>query len=62
MPEKIPEGKMFINIGHLGNTVSASIPLALMDAIEKGLVQRGDKVLLLGTSAGLTLGAILFEY
>ena len=59
---KIPEGKMFINIEHLGNTVSASIPLALTDSIEKGLVQRGDKVLLLGTSAGLTLGAILLEY
>ena len=59
---KIPEGKMFINIENLGNTVSASIPIALMDAVEKGLIQRGDKVLLLGTSAGLTLGAILFEY
>ena len=58
----IPEGKMFINIEKLGNTVAASIPLALMEAIEKGLVERGDKVLLLGTSAGLTLGAMIIEY
>ena len=58
----IPEGKLFINIKKLGNTVAASIPLALMEAIEKGLVERGDKVLLLGTSAGLTLGAMIIEY
>lgn len=58
----ISKDKLFINIDHLGNTVSSSITLALDETIEKGLVKRGDKIILLGTSAGLTLGVMLLEY
>jgi len=53
----------FINvIEHYGNTIAASIPLALCDAINMGKIKRGNKVLLLGTSAGLSLGGLLLEY
>ncbi len=45
-----------------GNCVAASIPIALYDAIEKGKVKRGDEVLMLGTAAGITLGALVFKY
>lgn len=45
-----------------GNTIASSIPLALHVAIKEGRVKRGDKVLLIGTSAGLSLGGIVLEY
>lgn len=45
-----------------GNMISASIPFALFEAIKQKKVQRGDKILLLGTSAGLSIGGILLEY
>ncbi|MDR0299571.1 MAG: 3-oxoacyl-ACP synthase [Streptococcaceae bacterium] len=45
-----------------GNMVSASIPFALDYAIENGKVKRGDKILLIGTAAGLTLNAMILKY
>jgi 3-oxoacyl-[acyl-carrier-protein] synthase III len=42
-----------------GNTSSASIPLALEEAIRKGRVKSGDHVLLAGFGSGLTWGACL---
>ena len=44
-----------------GNTVAASIPLSLLRAQEEGTVKPGDRVLLVGTAAGLTLGAMAVE-
>ncbi len=46
----------------LGNVVAASIPLCLYQAEEEGRLKRGDKLLLLGVGAGMSLGAILLEY
>lgn len=45
-----------------GNTIAASIPLALHEAVQTGRIARGDKVMLLGTSAGFSMGALLMEY
>ena len=45
-----------------GNTFNSSIPLALNEVIDKGLIKRGDKIILLGYGGGLNLGAILLEY
>ena len=41
-----------------GNCIAASIPLALTEAVNGGQIQRGDQILLLGSGAGLALGAI----
>ena len=52
-------------INHLalrGNCVSASIPLTLAEATYSGRIQRGDRVLLIGTGAGLTLGALALTF
>ena len=46
------------NIAFRGNCVAASIPLALCEALEAGQIQRGQRVVLAGTAAGLTLGAV----
>ncbi|MFN8670901.1 MAG: 3-oxoacyl-[acyl-carrier-protein] synthase III C-terminal domain-containing protein [Candidatus Sericytochromatia bacterium] len=45
-----------------GNCIAASIPIALHDALEEGKVERGGKVALVGTAAGLSLGGIILVY
>lgn len=54
--------KFIINIETHGNTSSASIPIALHEAITDGIIKRGDKLCLVGFGAGLTMGAIILEY
>lgn len=50
--------QVITNIATRGNCVAASIPLALCEALEAGLIRRGQRVVLAGTAAGLTLGAL----
>lgn len=45
-----------------GNQVAASLPTALDIAIRDGRIQRGHRLLLLGTGAGLSLGGVILEY
>lgn len=59
---KVSMDKFVITLDHNGNTSSASIPLAFDEAVEKGRIKRGDKVCMVGFGAGLTYGAIIFEY
>lgn len=54
--------KFFVNIEHHGNTSSASIPIALDEAVISGAIKKGDRVCLVGFGAGLTLGAVILEY
>lgn len=46
------------NLAERGNCVAASIPLAFSEAVANRRIGRGQRVLLIGTGAGLTLGAI----
>jgi 3-oxoacyl-[acyl-carrier-protein] synthase-3 len=57
-----PMEKFIVTLDHYGNTSSASIPLALNEGIEKGLIKRGQKLALIGFGAGLTYGGIILEY
>lgn len=59
---EIPKEKYIDILANHGNMISASIPLALHQSIESGRIKRGDKVLLMGTSAGLSVGAVGLEY
>lgn len=54
--------QMVVNLAQRGNCVSASIPLALAEAVHSGRIRRGNRVLLAGTGAGLTLGALALTY
>jgi 3-oxoacyl-[acyl-carrier-protein] synthase-3 len=54
---KIPAERVFINIDRYGNTSSASIPIALCEAVDTGRLQPGDRVVMVGFGAGLTWGA-----
>lgn len=49
-------------IGQLGNCVAASIPLTLLDGIERGDIVRGNKLLLCGTAAGMSFGGALLTF
>ena len=53
--------KMYNNISTRGNTFCASIPIALHDMQEQGLLRKGDKIILLGYGGGLNIGSILME-
>jgi len=58
---KIPEQKFFIDMEETGNTVSASIPIALASAKQKRLIKTGDKIILAGFGVGYSWGAVLIE-
>ena len=57
-----PEEKFFENIQHYGNTSAASIPIALDEMVEKGLLKKGQKIVCVGFGAGLTWGGALLEW
>jgi 3-oxoacyl-[acyl-carrier-protein] synthase III len=58
----IDEERIFSNLSWYGNTSSASIPMALCEAIEQGLVKRDDLLLLVGFGAGLTWAAAAIRW
>jgi 3-oxoacyl-[acyl-carrier-protein] synthase-3 len=58
----IPLEKVIINVDKYANTSSASVPVALDEAIRSGKIRRGDNVLLAAFGAGLTAGAICLKY
>lgn len=58
----IDRDRAAIVLDRTGNTSSASIPLALVDAIEKGRLEDGDLVLLTGFGAGMTWGSALLRW
>jgi 3-oxoacyl-[acyl-carrier-protein] synthase-3 len=58
----IPREKTIVNIERFGNTSSASIPLALFEAVDDGRVHPGDLVLLTGFGAGMTWASALLRW
>ena len=50
------------NLSTNGNCIAASIPMVLHDEIEAKRIQRGQLVLLTGTSAGFSIGGVLIKY
>ncbi len=58
----IPEDRTVVVIDRYGNTSSASIPLALNDAISKGRVHDGDNLLLTGFGGGMTWASAIFRW
>lgn len=58
----LPAEKVFINLDRYGNMSSASIPVALAEAVEKGYLHKGDLLLLVGFGAGLTWGSAVMKW
>ena len=57
----LDKDKVFINLKYVGNTVSASIPIALKDAENQDRLKDGDRVMLVGFGVGLSWGATLIN-
>ncbi len=58
----LPSDKVYVNLDKYGNTSSASIPVALYEAYRKGLIKRGDVVLLVAFGSGLSWGSIVLKW
>ena len=54
--------QVYMNIDRVGNTSSASIPIALDEAVRAGKVEHGDILLFAAFGAGLTWGAALLRW
>ena len=58
----IPRDKVQTNVKWYGNTSAASVPIALNEAVEQGLVHRGKNYILSGFGAGLAWGTLVLRW
>ncbi|HEX2997311.1 MAG TPA: beta-ketoacyl-ACP synthase III [Anaerolineales bacterium] len=59
---KLPMDRFIVNVERYGNTSTASIPIAMVEALEMGKIKPGEKIVMVGFGAGLTWGAIAAEW
>ena len=59
---EVPKEKFFIDMKDSGNTVSATIPIAIESALEKGKIKPGSKVLIAGFGVGYSWAAGIIEF
>jgi 3-oxoacyl-[acyl-carrier-protein] synthase III len=59
---KLPMEKFMVNVERYGNTSTASIPIATIEAVQNGRLHPGDKVVFVGFGGGLTWGALAAEW
>lgn len=59
---KIPMEKVIVELGEMGNTSAATIPVAFDLAVRDGRIKRGQNVLLTAFGAGITSGSLLMRY
>ncbi len=58
----LTEEQMYSNIDKYGNTSSATIPIALRDAVDEGRIKRGEYMVFVAFGGGLTWGASLLKF
>jgi 3-oxoacyl-[acyl-carrier-protein] synthase III len=59
---KIPKEKFYIGLRDCGNTVSSTIPIGLKNALNDGILQPGQLVMLVGFGVGYSWGATLIRW
>ncbi|MFU8795201.1 MAG: beta-ketoacyl-ACP synthase 3, partial [Dethiobacteria bacterium] len=59
---KLPREKVPVNIDRLGNTSSATIPIAIHEELTAGRLHKGDLVAMVAFGAGLTWGGLLMKW
>lgn len=59
---KVPMSKTHMNVDEIGNTGSASVGIALSEAMKLGKIKPGDTVLLAGVGAGFNFGASIWKF
>lgn len=58
----VPEEKVYSNIAEMGNTSSASIPIAMDECIQSGRIKDGTTVLLTAFGGGVTWGGTVIQF
>lgn len=58
----VDENRFYSNVQNIGNTVSNTIPIALKDALENGLIKKNDYVLLSGFGVGYSWGSTIIKF
>ncbi|MFZ5596201.1 MAG: beta-ketoacyl-ACP synthase III [Bacillota bacterium] len=58
----LPMEKVLVNVDRYGNTSTASIPMALKEAVEKGRIKDGNNIMMTGFGAGLTWAVALLRW
>jgi len=58
---RVPVEKFYMNLDRYGNTSAASVPLALVEAIEEGRLKDGDKIAMCAFGAGLTWASAVVQ-
>ena len=58
----VPESKFYVNIDKYGNTSAASVAIALDEMSRKGMIEKGDKILLVAFGGGLTYGGTIIQW
>jgi 3-oxoacyl-[acyl-carrier-protein] synthase III len=59
---EVPIERCMLNLDRYGNTSTASIPIAVCEAVQQGRLHPGDKTVFVGFGAGLTWGAAVVEW
>jgi 3-oxoacyl-[acyl-carrier-protein] synthase-3 len=59
---KIPMEKVFVNVDRYGNMSSATVPIALDEAVEQGRIKKGDNILMVAFGAGFTWGSSVIRW
>ncbi len=58
----LPMEKVMVNVDCYGNTSTASIPLALHEALQEGRIKGGDLIVIVSFGTGLTWGALVIKW
>lgn len=58
----IPKEQFYLDLEHVGNTVSSTVLIGLKDCLDKGLITPGSQVLVAGFGVGLSWGATLIRF
>ncbi|HUF12183.1 MAG TPA: beta-ketoacyl-ACP synthase III [Longimicrobiales bacterium] len=58
----VPMEKVFVNVDRYGNMSSATLPVALDEAVEQGRIKPGDNVMMVAFGAGFTWGSMVVRW
>ncbi len=57
----IPASKVEVTVSELGNLAAATIPVAIAQALERGTIGQGDRVMCLGLASGISIGVLMMD-
>lgn len=58
----VPSDRTVVTIGDHGNVASVSLPLQLRLAADRGMIERGDLVVLIGLAGGISIGTVVLRW